>query len=359
MLVSESGLVRHPRYKSSSYHGPLQELPLEPFLSGRTGSIRPRKRPRSPGGSVTCSPPKRRILCAENENSHEIAQRSMLATASGNFASSSFNILPHGLTDLTLKPQFSLADRTLPKLVQVGATLEADVLTEATISISTPGPSMSHGDAQADAFLTRPPGLLLSAEATQLMPPPSTIPPDRQSFHYPGFDVYFDPYDAYPDEKEREPKPDTQSKVGYYGNLFVVEPSRQDKECEKENVASIDVKDSPDGYPLVIGRSRRDREYEKENVPPRIPRHRGAADGVPNHVAWVKANLFSPSLKRKEIGSAREASMSASPRTKRAREEFAIMHRSDDILRFWEGNGSRLINTSSVRMENERADAPL
>lgn len=84
--------------------------------------------------------------------------------------------------------------------------------------------------------------------------PREVSPPDRQSIHYPGFDVHQDPYIIIPVARAFDSSEDVESAITTF-----------DKECEKENLA-----------------------------PRRKSSKKTAEPVTPSETAWLKAGLVSP-----------------------------------------------------------------
>jgi hypothetical protein len=275
--------------------GPLQELPLEHFFPPNpnvpksplklwTGG----KRPLSPGAPSTFSPAKRRILNAEGIFSPETLKSpvSLMARSPARFA----DLVrgpdsPARKLDFGLPKNHSQSTAGSSTVINSAASsqFEDDVLTTPTrtssnTSINTLAPSPELLPKSASAPIASSSSLLLDGipEMDDYFSPhprhsavhPSYIPtmiprelpapPDRQSVHYPGFDVLLDTHIP----------------------------------LLRARSASVDWADF--GTDL-----KRDKEGCKENVPPRRKAKKAAT--APNSSELTKAGLLSPGGKQREV----------------------------------------------------------
>ncbi|KII94930.1 hypothetical protein PLICRDRAFT_80430, partial [Plicaturopsis crispa FD-325 SS-3] len=169
--------------------GPLQELPLDHFLPSKsTAPQKSNKRPHSPGVPSLFSPAKRRILTAEGIFSPEKTMKSSLVASRAN--TSPLLVLRGGADSPARKLDFG-PPKSSPRTSVVSARKASNP--------RTPGPSpplrqstssstrASESPEADDYFSPRHPSRVPTAIPRQMPPPP-----DRQSQHYPGFDVFQD-----------------------------------------------------------------------------------------------------------------------------------------------------------------------
>ncbi|KAF8631546.1 hypothetical protein AX15_002302 [Amanita polypyramis BW_CC] len=187
--------------------GPLLELPLEQFLPldpyTLQASARPGKRPLSPGVSKLLSPAKRRILNEEGVLLPEKA-RSPLSCSSKQSSPGRFSEVLNGPGSPA-----RVLDFGTPRSHPASARREAVATSETTprrpvtrsISKLAPPPELNlrqsssrHDEdfAIADMFDSQS----STRNSRSPVPVPRELPPspDPQSIHYPGFEVYRDPY---------------------------------------------------------------------------------------------------------------------------------------------------------------------
>lgn len=238
--------------------GPLQDLPLEHFLlpnlnlpKSSLKPVRGNKRPLSPGAPSTYSPAKRRILAVEGILSPESLKSPLSAAAR---SPARFADLARGPDSPARKLDFGLpknhAQCSPGSSTAVNSTSSFDSsldLTPTRHKSSTnslaPSPELppksipiasssfvSPNDvSEMDAYFSSPKHRYMTRSNTTLplmIPRELPPPPDRQSVHYPGFDVL----------------PDTHIPL-LRARSISVEPtdpateSKRDKECCKENTA--------------------------------------------------------------------------------------------------------------------------
>lgn len=309
--------------------GPLQDLPLERFLLPDTNvpntpskHLRSTKRPLSPGTPVLYSPAKRRILNEEGIFSPKRTPRSPASSSSrGRFAPEYFDALlkgpdspakkldfgtPKSATpsflasapstqstrstsvdrddrdDITSTPRrFALSARKLapsPELVSKHGNLSS--------RMSRTSSMMDEDDTDSDYF--RPDSRSSSSHTpTSLLSPRDDTPPDRQSIHYPGFDVFRDAFDA----------SDTRSELPTVDADYLMD-------------------DQATEHKLVTETPKREKDEEKENMRPKRKAHK--IPSAPADAAWAKAGLLSPQAKQREMErSGRAKTIPVSPSVKR------------------------------------------
>ncbi|GBE80001.1 hypothetical protein SCP_0212030 [Sparassis crispa] len=275
--------------------GPLQELPLDRFLPAEPPTPSKHrahlKRPHSP---THYSPAKRRILTEEGVFSPTKSLKSPLSASSARFAPAHFHALLQGPDSPARRLDFSAAKPrdvpvhgTLPSNASSAPLAPSPVLTTKTVrspptapSAAAPVPASSTSsrsrraspaddtDTDTDTDMWYDPRPCSSSTQT---PAPVLIAreiaqPDRQSVHYPGFDIYQDPCLPLP-------RPITRSR--------------------SRSQPLSDAADAPQGDTAAK------REAEKENVAPRRRTHKSAGAPVaPAEAVWLKAGLLSPAGKQ-------------------------------------------------------------
>ncbi|KAK2466087.1 hypothetical protein APHAL10511_001729 [Amanita phalloides] len=186
--------------------GPLLELPLEVFLPPDSNilqiSTRPGKRPLSPGVSRLLSPAKRRVL---NEEGLLLSDRasSLLSSTFKQPQTGRFEDVLNGPGSPAKVLDFGLPKNRSAMHREATAAMEVTPRRPVTRSMSklapppelNPKPSSSRHEelTMSDStFDARPP----SYNARSPIYVPRDLPPplDPQSIHYPGFEVYRDPY---------------------------------------------------------------------------------------------------------------------------------------------------------------------
>ncbi|OCH92148.1 hypothetical protein OBBRIDRAFT_791525 [Obba rivulosa] len=269
------------------HSGVLLELPLEQFLPNpnATAAASKRmnnKRPHSPGAPSQYSPTKRRILHEEGIFTPETTTKSPQLSESGRFAPSHFNKLlsgpgsparklefgvsstrrldiddafniEHRHNDITPKQSAPSAPSSPMKLApspELAAKRSGKPLFSRS-SVEEFGMDVYHSPRKQSVSSTEFPSAL----------PRSFLPTNRQSHHYPGFDVYQDSH----------------------GTAIDLLSS------------SVDAETSLLGSPPQ--RVRRDKESEKENMPPRRKSMKSIAIPLAPP-AWEKAGLLSPHTTR-------------------------------------------------------------
>jgi hypothetical protein len=185
--------------------GPLHELPLEDFLPPDLNTLqvpsRPGKRPLSPGVSKLLSPAKRRIL---NEQGLLISEK-----AEGSLPRTSKQSSPCRFADVLNGPgsPAKVLDFGLPKNRQetINTPMEMTPRRPITRSMSRlasnpePNPRQS-SSRHIEEFTTNDntfephPSITRNARSPVFIPRDLPPPPDPQSIHYPGFDIYQDPH---------------------------------------------------------------------------------------------------------------------------------------------------------------------
>ncbi|KAH9939985.1 hypothetical protein B0H21DRAFT_755405 [Amylocystis lapponica] len=318
---------------------PLTELPLERFLPPASNAdssyspSRPNKRPHSPGGSSLYSPAKRRILDEEGVFSPE--RKSPMSSASGRFAPLYFNALLQGPGSPVRKLEFGAAKPTVsatPVPAVAGTPRMTRSATVAAQKVQTtklaPSPELSSkkGGSRSKATplsVTHPAGPELkdplrtrTSGAPVLTIPREVIPPDRQSTHYPGFDVFQEPY--------------------------IIIPSTPFTTASESDAGSFTE----------------DEDVDKENVRP--PRRKKVNPADLADMAWAKAGLLSPSVKRKDAErSGKAMPFPATPKHMAAKErvkEVSVtpLARSMQLL---QSPGSAYVNSSPGRTPMGKKEA--
>ncbi|KAI0335624.1 hypothetical protein GY45DRAFT_1240091, partial [Cubamyces sp. BRFM 1775] len=323
LLVSASN-SNYPRFCSTPPQdmaprpGPLMPYPLELFSADPKAAstpakhLLPKKRPYSPGLGCLDSPAKRRLKATEGvgASSHT---RSPLSASSNNarFAPPHFHALLQG-PDSPVKrldfghPQLAEGNplpgvsestaastsqsvsrtpkrsprrtsgtrvRRSPRLSARTPTGCSDATTAGGQSTPLPEPSSPSGRASG---------------AEPILIPRSLSPPDPQSIHYPGFDIYQDPYTVLPTSASM----------------------------------STSIDDECDG-------TSSDKEQDKENLPPRRKSSKKAANPAsPSELSLIKAALLSPSSKRARENVEVAKAMPASPHPKHVCDYLSATHRT-------------------------------
>ncbi|KZT72564.1 hypothetical protein DAEQUDRAFT_762853 [Daedalea quercina L-15889] len=277
---------------------PLQDLPLEQFLLPNDNIASPNrviKRPLSPGGPSRRSPAKRRILaidgaCSPQKSSENHDPSSPRSRRSSRRLSAGLK----GADSPSKKLDFSR--------LSVSMTVEKDMRQEATFATHpqaagfalAPSPELRLNSGNLLSPTTAPRTHVTSYEgdvlhmhvvvpAVVVVGQPSTEPstgplmsqftphdiavPDRQSPHYPGFDVYPD------------------------GDI-----NGKNTECSYQDM-NIDTYATADDSQLDLVAMRR--EAEKENIQPRRMRSSMGPPALPGEAAWAKAGLLPPTACKK------------------------------------------------------------
>ena len=191
---------KHRFFYSMQRPGPLQELPLEPFLQAHPNtpskSVRSHKRPLSPGSPNSYSPTKRRILNLEGIFASEKSCKTLMSSGKAS---------PARFTDVLVGPASParILDFGLPKS-HGGEPVERPFPSQTQIPLLPPRktPIPSHyrrvsptyhisrgGSTNTEVFNTssiRP--VTVPIVIPRELPPP----PDPPSIHYPGFAVFQD-----------------------------------------------------------------------------------------------------------------------------------------------------------------------
>jgi hypothetical protein len=185
--------------------GPLHELPLEEFLPPDPNTLqvysRPGKRPLSPGVSKLLSPAKRRILNEQGLLISEKVEGSLPRT----FKQSS----PCRFADVLNGPESpaKVLDFGLPKNRQetTNTTMETTPRRPITRSMSrlVSHPELNPRQSSSrhiedftmhDNTFELHPSIARNARSPVFVPRDLPPPPDPQSIHYPGFEIYQDPH---------------------------------------------------------------------------------------------------------------------------------------------------------------------
>ena len=264
--------------------GPLQELPLERFLPSNPNlppvspfkSVRPNKRPLSPGGPSLFSPAKRRILNEEGIFSPEKTLKSPMLESRGRAQSPAhFTDVLRGPGSPAKKLDFGLPKNHLEKSKTPAASMTLDVTPprpRSTTSGLAPSPefipksksaqsssfaSSRHSDdtLEMDNYFSPQPRPSPSRPTVTpaLIPRELPPPPDPQSVHYPGFRVHQDTH-------------------------IIIAPVGSDFDIE--SVASAE------------------KDGQKENIPLRGKARKAATAPTSSD---LKTLLFSPNAKNREI----------------------------------------------------------
>ncbi|KAH9850739.1 hypothetical protein C2E23DRAFT_833996 [Lenzites betulinus] len=258
--------------------GPLMPLPLELFkadapLSGTPAKrLRPNKRPHSPGLGCIDSPAKRRLKAEEGAAGTRHTRSPLSASSnSARFAPNHFHALLQGPESPAKKLDFgssklagppsaasesmaydvsrsgSRTSRRSPKRTSATPVRRSSRLSGRGSSTITEGLSITEQSSGVSSSIR--------VSTSEVMLIPRTVaPPDIQSIHYPGFEIYQDPHIILPSSSSQP-------------------PSTADEA-------------SSDG------------EYEKENLPPRRKSSKKAAKlSTPSETSLIKMALLSPSSK--------------------------------------------------------------
>ena len=265
--------------------GPLQPYDVRLFTPAPSAPgtpSRPYKRPHSPGVGSLDSPAKRRLKATEGITSPKYTKSPLSgSSSSARFAPAHFHALLQGPDSPAKRLDFGsdASDSTACEGGGSGTprrspkrTPSASASTQVTTSVrrstrlaarrasrspSASGsgrlpeePDKNAGHAQTGAVDERTAAIRVPTIAPLLIPRVVT-PPDRQSIHYPGFDIYQDPHIVVPVASDR-----------------VSTPPSVDKDLDKENVA-----------------------------PRRRSSKKLATPVTPSERAWLKASLLSPTIK--------------------------------------------------------------
>ncbi|KAH9844082.1 uncharacterized protein C8Q71DRAFT_731263 [Rhodofomes roseus] len=270
---------------------PLHDLPLEQFLLPDDNTPSPHrviKRPLSPGGSSRRSPAKRRILavdgaCSPQKSSENHDPSSPRTRRSSRRLSAALK----GADSPSKKLDFSRLSVSMAADEDMEQEAMVDGPPQPIASVLAPSPELRLNNGNSlgssatphvhvttfDAHISRthvvgPVVGQPSIEPLATDPTPhETAAPDRQSPHYPGFDVYRD--------------------------TCITENST---ECSSQDM-DVDICGSADDSQLDLVAMRR--EAEKENIQPRRARGSMGPPAMPGEVAWAKAGLLPPTAHRK------------------------------------------------------------
>jgi hypothetical protein len=244
--------------------GPLQELPLDQFLSPNpnlpfASKLRPNKRPLSPGGPNLYSPAKRRILNEEGIFSPEKTTKSPISSRG---TPAHFTDVLSGPSSPARKLDFGVPKHSI-KGVGASSTAALDKTPARPASLSNrlaPSPELKPktrsscpGDYEMDDYFSMPNCSSSSHSSAIHIPVPHEMPPppDPQSVHYPGFRVHSDTHNLTPVDDDLE---------------------------------SLSLFDN-------------NKDGQKENLPPRRKPRKVAT--APN--TDLKSQLFSPDAKKREV----------------------------------------------------------
>ncbi|KAI0650583.1 hypothetical protein C8Q79DRAFT_944306 [Trametes meyenii] len=220
----------------ATHPGPLKSYPIELFqvdskVSGTPSRhLRPNKRPFSPTLSCIDSPAKRRLKAEEG-----ILTRSPLSATSNSarkldFRSpkSSADGSPSGASTSTACDTPRSGSRT-PKRVPGTRVRRSPRLSAARASGVTLERPAVEEQSMVGIEVSSSPNVFVPTPAPILVPRKVT-PPDRQSIHYPGFDIYQDPHIILP----------TTSSItrpyATYESSSTLESLASDQDLDKENL---------------------------------------------------------------------------------------------------------------------------
>ncbi|KAI0352991.1 hypothetical protein OH77DRAFT_1427762 [Trametes cingulata] len=302
--------------------GPLMPYPVELFKTNGnvpgtpTKHLLPSKRPLSPGMGNIDSPAKRRLKAAEGVVAPSRTRSPLSASSSsGRFAPNHFQALlqggdspakqldfgssrvdgsPSGASDTTAcdSPRSgSRTPRRSPKRTSPARVRRSPRLSARTSSVvpEIPPEEQSAGSVDAGSSPIRP------SIAGPILVPRTVIPPDRQSIHYPGFDIYQDPH------------------------IVLPAPSSVSKILAAE--ASGTSADEP--WPVTV-------EDDKENMPPRrkpSKSKKAGASSTPSGTLVLKAAFLPlPSTSGKSDSTEEAKPVPSSPHPKHVRDYLSAAH---------------------------------
>ena len=260
--------------------GPLQPYDIHLFTptpSAPGTPSRPNKRPHSPSVGPFDGPAKRRSKAGEGASSSKYVKSPLSGSGnSARFAPAHFHALLQGpdspakrldfgsdTSDATAcdddgsatprrSPKRSPSASTSIKASKVRRSPRLTARTSRSPFVSgEEGLSESNNAGQTLTGVNERIVAIHTPTAAPLIIPRVVTPPDRQSIHYPGFDIYQDPHIVLP-----------------VASSFSADLSPADKEHDKENVA-----------------------------PRRKSSKKTSAPVTPSDTAWVKARLLSPSIR--------------------------------------------------------------
>ncbi|KAJ8454575.1 hypothetical protein ONZ51_g12951 [Trametes cubensis] len=298
--------------------GPLMPYSLEHFSADSKSTstpakhLLPKKRPYSPGMGCLDSPAKRRLKATEGAGTASHT-RSPLSASSNNarFASPHFHALLQGpdspvkkldfthLQSTEAKPLPGVSDSTAAGLPQSASRTpkrsprrtsgtrvrRSPRLSTRTSTVCLDGP-VPGGHPTPRAESASPSGRASGPEP--ILIPRVISPPDPQSIHYPGFDIYQDPFTVLP----------TSASIS----------SSVDDRC-----------DGPSS----------DKEEDKENLPPRRKSSKKAANSATlSEISLIKTALLSPSSKRARENIKVTKPTPASPHPKHVCDYLSGTHRT-------------------------------
>ncbi|RDX53933.1 hypothetical protein OH76DRAFT_1399101 [Lentinus brumalis] len=261
----------------SARPGPLQEMDLRsvpvPSQSTTPSHLRPNKRPHSPSVGSADSPSKRRFKAVDGSITPRLKSPLSASSNSARFAPALFHALLQGQDSPAARLDFGSSDASDTTVCEAPRGSGGGSETPRRSTRRTPStrarrsPRLSAGPLGSPSRSSRPShtgqtGAVVdpdsaatrASRALPLFIPREVSPPDRQSIHYPGFDVYQDPYTIIP-----------------------VAPSPR-LAADEDSVSSIV-----------------DNEDDKENRAPRRKSSKKTHDPVtPSELAWMKAGLVSP-----------------------------------------------------------------
>lgn len=248
--------------------GPLQEIDLRLVLTSTGTPSHCRKRPHSPSVGLTDSPAKRRLKAEEGRNAPKLKSPLSTSSNSARFAPAHFHALLQGPDSPAKRLDFGSSEVSETTVCETprsrrdgrGSPKRTTARVRRSPRLSSRAPSSSpeyEGSAtNGSTGTTHSSDAARPSTAAPLTLAREVTPPDRQSIHYPGFDVYQDTHITIP---------------------------------MSSNVSSGEVP-SP---------STLDKELDKENIAPRRRVSKKAADpGTPSETGRYKTGLFSPSIKK-------------------------------------------------------------
>lgn len=264
--------------------GPLQPYDIRLFTptpSAPGTPSRPNKRPHSPSVGLLDGPAKRRLKGGEGIVSPKYVKSPLSGSRTGaRFAPAHFHALLQGpdspakrldfgsdTSDATAcedggsgtpwrSPKQSSSTSTSTKTTKVRRSPRPTARTSRSpLASGEEGRSGSNNPGQTLAGADERTAAVRALTTVPLIIPRVVTPPNRQSIHYPGFDIYQDPH----------------------------------------IVLSVASNCSTD---LISTSSADDREHDKENVAPRRKSSKKTSAPIaPSNMAWLKAGLLSPSAR--------------------------------------------------------------
>ncbi|KAI0750959.1 hypothetical protein C8Q80DRAFT_1098823, partial [Daedaleopsis nitida] len=283
--LSSTPLAMPPR----SRPGPLQEFDLRLVPVLPTPRVpNHRKRPHSPSAGYFDSPAKRRLKAEEGSK-----LKSPLSTSSNSarFAPDHFNALLQGEDSPAKRLDFGSSESSditiceAPRSSGGGSgtprrspkrTLTARIRRSPRLSARSPGfppghpGPAAHGQAGTDVH----PVPARALTVAPMIIPREVTPPDRQSIHYPGFDVYQDPHIILPVTRSTS-------------ESVADDLSGSDKEQDKENVAPRRKSSKKPASPCTPSQTAWLKVLPPSNKVPRSPHPRHVFDYLSGHPSVV------------------------------------------------------------------------